>query len=416
MRVAAIGQGYVGLPLSIAIASSGHTLYAVEIDPVRFESLRACRSYIVDVTDEELRRETENERYVPVANLAEVPEVDVYLISTPTPLTEDKRPDLTYVDRALAQVAAVARPGALIVVESTVYPGAIRQHVAPLFEQLSGLKSGVDVFFAYSPDRVDPGRDAVLVDVPKLVSGLDDQALEAIRTFYGTVFKEVVPVSSCEVAEFTKLLENTFRYLNIAFVNELSKATSEMNISLREVISAASTKPFGFMPFHHGPGVGGHCLPNNVHYLNHALSSAGHKSDLLNAAAQINESMPRHVMQRLAASLERQGKSLQGATVLILGVAFKSGVSDSRNSPAFAIGAELVSMGTTVKVTDPWLGIDMDADTFKAVELTAAECRDADAVVLVTDHEEIDYETVLASSNLIFDCRGMLNSAEVEQL
>ncbi|TQK50244.1 UDP-N-acetyl-D-glucosamine dehydrogenase [Streptomyces sp. SLBN-118] len=416
MRVAAIGQGYVGLPLSIAIASSGHTLYAVEIDPVRFESLRACRSYIVDVTDEELRRETENERYVPMANLAEVPEVDVYLISTPTPLTDDKRPDLTYVDRALAQVASVARPGALIVVESTVYPGAIRQHVAPLFERLSGLKSGVDVFFAYSPDRVDPGRDAVLCDVPKLVSGLDDQALEAIRTFYGTVFKEVVPVSSCEVAEFTKLLENTFRYLNIAFVNELSKATSAMNISLREVISAASTKPFGFMPFHHGPGVGGHCLPNNVHYLNHALGSAGHKSHLLNAAAEINESMPRHVMQRLAASLRRQGKSLQGATVLILGVAFKSGVADSRNSPAFAIGAELVSMGTTVKVTDPWLGIDMDSDTFKAVELTADECRHADAVVLVTDHEEIDYETVLASSNLIFDCRGMLNAAEVEQL
>lgn len=416
MRVAAIGQGYVGLPLSIAIASSGHTLYAVEIDPARYESLRACRSYLVDVTDEELRRETENNRYLPVPDLADVPEVDIYVISTPTPLTEEKRPDLTYLDRALAQVAEVARPGALVVIESTIFPGATRTHIAPLFERLSGLKAGVDVFFAYSPDRVDPGRDTVLSDVPKLVSGLDAQSLEAIRNFYGTVFKEVVPVSSCEVAEFTKLLENTFRYLNIAFVNELSKATSEMNISLREVISAAATKPFGYMPFHHGPGVGGHCLPNNVHYLNHALNSAGHKSELLNAATEINDSMPRHVMQRLAASLERQGKSLQGATVLILGVAFKSGVADSRNSPAYAIAAELVSMGTTVKVTDPWLGIDMTSDTFTAVELTAEECRGADAVLLVTDHEEIDYETVLASSNLIFDCRGMLNAAEVEQL
>lgn len=416
MRVAAIGQGYVGLPLSIAIASSGHTLYAVEIDPARYESLRDCRSYLVDVTDEELRRETENKRYVPVSDLADVPEVDVYVISTPTPLTEEKQPDLSTLDRALAQVAEVARPGALIVIESTIYPGATRRHIAPLFERLSGLTAGVDVFFAYSPDRVDPGRDSVLCDVPKLVSGLDDRSLDAIRNFYGTVFKEIVPVSSCEVAEFTKLLENTFRYLNIAFVNELSKATSEMNISLREVISAASTKPFGYMPFHHGPGVGGHCLPNNVHYLNHALHSAGHKSELLTAAAEINDSMPRHVIQRLAASLEPRGRTLQGATVLILGVAFKSGVADSRNSPALAIAAELVSLGATVKVTDPWLGIDIVSDTFTAVELTAQECRGADAVLLVTDHEEIDYETVLASADLILDCRGMLNAAEVEQL
>lgn len=416
MRVAAIGQGYVGLPLSIAIASSGHTLYAVDIDPVRFASLRACRSYIVDVTDEELRRETDNQRYVPVSSLAEVPEVDVYVISTPTPLTDDKEPDLTYLDRALADVAAVAGPGALIVIESTVHPGAMREHVAPLFERLSGLKSGIGVFFAYSPDRVDPGRDGALGDIPKLISGLDDKALELIRDFYGTVFKQVVSVSSCEVAEFTKLLENTFRYLNIAFVNELSKATSEMSISLREVVSAASTKPYGFMPFHHGPGVGGHCLPNNVHYLNHALDSAGHKSELLSVAAEINESMPRHVMWRLAKSLERQGKSLRGATVLILGVAFKPGVADSRNSPAFALGAELVATGTTVKVTDPWLGVDSGFEPFTAVELTAAECRDADAVVLLTDHDQIDYETVLASSNLIFDCRGMLNAAGVEQL
>ncbi|MFF0199813.1 nucleotide sugar dehydrogenase [Streptomyces sp. NPDC005017] len=416
MRVAAIGQGFVGLPLSIAMASSGHTLYGVETNPDRFESLRACRSYIGDVTDDELRTETGNGRYLPVPDLAEVPEVDVYVISVPTPLTEDKLPDLVHVDRALAQIAEVARPGVLIVIESTVYPRATRDHIAPLFEKLSGLRSGTDVFFAYSPDRVDPGRDIELCDIPKLVSGLDDKALELVRNFYGSVFKEVVPVTSCEVAEFTKLLENTFRYLNIAFVNELSKATSEMDISLREVVSAASTKPYGFMPFHHGPGVGGHCLPNNVHYLSHALNSAGHKSELLAAAAEINESMPRHVMRRLALSLEQRGKTLQGATVLILGVAFKAGVADSRNSPAFAIGAELVSMGTTVKVTDPWLGIDMAADTFTAVELTAEECRDADAVLLVTDHDEIDYETVLASSRLVFDCRGVIGAPEVEQL
>ncbi len=415
MHVAVLGQGYVGLPLSIAMASSGYTTHAVDVDPARLASLMQRRSYVVDVTDEALHRLSESGQFRPAPSLAEVPPVGAYVIATPTPLNDDRTPNLEYVDAAIREVGRHARPGALVVLESTIYPGALRSHVAPLLEQCSGLTPGVDIHLAYSPDRVDPGRGRELRDIPKLVAGLGEVADAAVAKLYEAVFKQVIRVPSAEVAEFAKLYENTFRYLNVAFVNEISRAATVMGISFRDVVSAASSKPFGFFPFHHGPGVGGHCLPNNVHYLNHALSAAGQPSELLTQAVRVNDSMPQYAVDRLAQALGRRGKTVAGSTVLLLGLAFKPGVADHRNAPAFEIARLLVELGAEVRVSDPWVG-DAESDLFQLVELNRGECLWADAVMLTTDHDDVDYDLVLDAADLVLDCRGRLRGSRVEQL
>jgi UDP-N-acetyl-D-glucosamine dehydrogenase len=414
--VAVLGQGYVGLPLSIAMASGGHEVHAVDVDAVRHRSLVDCRSYIVDVTDADLLRETAAGRFKPAATLAEVPAADAYVVAVPTPLDTEQVPDLSHLDAAITAIAGHAQRGALVMVESTIYPGAMRDHVAPLFHRLSGLEPGQDVYLGYSPDRVDPGRGWKLEEIPKLVAGLDEESDAVAAKLYESVFEQVVRVPSCEVAEFAKLLENTFRYLNIAFANELCRASRALDISFRDVVSAASSKPFGFMAFHPGPGVGGHCLPNNVHYLNHALAKAGQPSLLLDHAARINEAMPRYSVERLADSLARKGKSVIGSTVLLLGLAFKSGVSDARNSPTLRVAELLAAAGARVKVTDPWVERFPATPTFDLVKLCRAEVAAADAVVLMTDHDQIDYDAVLAAADVVLDCRGKLRHAEVEQL
>ncbi|MGW8379824.1 nucleotide sugar dehydrogenase [Streptomyces sp. ODS28] len=416
MQVTVIGQGYVGLPGSVAIASAGHTVYAAETDPTRYSALVDGTSYVSDVPSHELRALLDSGRLRPVRDAAQAPSSDVYLIATPTPLTPSKEPDLGAVDGALEAVARTAAPGALVVLESTVYPGALRRHVAPRFERLSGLRAGESVHFGYSPERVDPGRGTPLRSVPKLVSGLDDRAAKLAREFYETVFDDVIQVSSSEIAEFAKLCENTFRYVNIAFVNELSKGAHAMGVSFREVVDAAATKPYGFMPFHHGPGVGGHCLPNNIHYLNHALEEAGHPSALLAAAERVNDSMPGYVVERLRRGLLRNGTPLEGSRVLILGRAFKAGVADARNAPAHAISSLLAAAGAEVRVADSWLGTEGASEDFTPVELTAEECAAADAVMLVTDHADVDARLVLDAARLVLDCRGWFSAPEVEQL
>ncbi|MFD7102017.1 nucleotide sugar dehydrogenase [Streptomyces celluloflavus] len=416
MLITVVGQGYVGLPGAVAIASAGHIVYAAESDPVRLASLTRCHSYIAEVDSEDLRRLSEAGRYRPVRDASRAPSCDVYLIATPTTLTPHRTPDLRHIDTALADIARSARPGALIVLESTIYPGALRHHVAPLFEKLSRLRAGTDVHFAYSPERLDPGRDTVLEEVPKLVSGLDAYSGRMARDFYRTIFRHVVEVSGAEVAEFAKLLENTFRYVNIAYVNELSKTAKAMNIPFREVVAAAASKPFGFMPFHHGPGVGGHCLPSNLHYLNYVLATAGAPSELLAAAERINGSMPDYTVERLRLVLSRTRTPLRGARVLVLGLAFKAGVADDRDSPAYAISDSLIRAGADVRVADAWVARQPATDSFRLVELTAEECAAADAILLVTDHRDVDYDLVLNSGTVILDCRGHLDAQEVEQL
>lgn len=416
MLVAVIGQGYVGLPLSMAVVSAGHQVLAVESDPARRAALRSGRSYIVDTPSEELAWAVRSGRLQPVPDLSDAPGADVYLIAVPTPVTPDNEPDLSFVHNAIATVAASVRPGALVVVESTLYPGAMRAEVQPRFAALVGEDVCSQLLLAYSPQRIDPGRDVDYRAVPKLVAGLDERARAAAGEFYDTVFKNVVRVPSTEVAEFAKLLENTFRYVNIAFVNEMATVAHRMGVDFRQVVEAAASKPYGYLPFWHGPGVGGHCLPNNVHYLRRAISDAGGSSELLATAVRVNDSMPRYTVERLQAALEHRGSGLNGARVLLIGLSYKPDVADARHSPTYAISDAIVARGGEVRVADPTEPRDAAPASFVRTTLTREECARADAVVLLTDHEQIDYAMVVGSSRLILDCRGRLRDEKVERL
>jgi len=414
--VTVVGQGYVGLPLSVAVASAGHRVQAVEADPYRIGLLRQRTSYIVDVSDAELSEVDRTGAFRPFGSVAETEPADVFVIAVATPVTEAGEPDLHQVDRAVTDIAPELRPGALVIVESTVYPGATRQRVAPMLERLSGLEAGLDLHVAYSPQRIDPGRAESARRIPKLLAGLDEHAALAATDFYSNVYDQVVTVSSCEVAEFAKLYENTFRYLNVAFANELAKAAHAMGIDFREVSRAAATKPFGFMQFSHGPGVGGHCLPNNVYYLSHALAQIGAGSTLLEAAVQINDSMPRYTVERLRTLLTKRGKSIDGASVLLLGLSYKAGVADTRNSPSFPIAELISAAGGKVRIADPHVAQEVDSEHFTLVELTEAECRNSDAVLLATDHPDLDHDMIVANSPVLLDCRGGLSSPLAERL
>lgn len=416
LLVTVVGQGYVGLPLSVAIAASGHSVQAVEADPKRLGLLQRRASYIVDVTDADLERVTAIGTFRPVGTIAETEPADIYLIAVSTPVTAGGRPDLRYLDEAIANIAQRIQPGALIIIESTVYPGATRQHIAPELERLTKLQVGVHIHVAYSPQRIDPGRDESARCIPKLLAGLDEYAALAAAEFYLSVYDAVVTVSSCEVAEFAKLYENTFRYVNVAFANELAKAAHAMSIDFREVSAAAATKPFGFMPFRHGPGVGGHCLPNNVRYLEHALAQVGAGSTVMSAARSVNESMPRYIVERLRTLLADRGKSIEGASILVLGLSYKGDVADTRGSSTYPIVELISAAGAEARVADPHVGAEVVSDHFTLVELSEVECRSSDAVLLVTDHAAFDYDLIIENSPVVLDCRGRFSSTLVEQL
>ncbi|WP_159029901.1 nucleotide sugar dehydrogenase [Streptomyces marincola] len=416
MLVAVIGQGYVGLPLSMAVASAGHTVLAVESDPERHAELSEGRSYIVNVDSADLGRAVDDGRLAPVRDLSAVPPADVYLVAVPTPVTADREPDLGPVFGAMRTLAESIRPGALLVVESTLQLGGLRDRVRPYLASLVGDDVAGRIKMAYSPQRIDPGRNLDYRDIPKLIAGLDPAATTAATQFYNTVFKDVVPVSSPEVAEFAKLLENTYRFVNVAFVNEMAKLAHTIGVDFRQVIDAAASKPFGFMPFYPGPGVGGHCLPNNVHYLRQGWRDGGGTSDVLTAAIHVNDGMPAYTVRRLEKALERRGSGLAGARVLLLGLSYKADVADARHSPAYAVSSEIVARGGQVRLADPLDPPHAGPESFVRVELTRRECEEADAVVLLTDHEGVDYEMVIESSRLVLDCRGRLRGERVEQL
>ncbi|MFI6079306.1 nucleotide sugar dehydrogenase [Actinoplanes sp. NPDC051343] len=419
MIVAIIGQGYVGLPLTLMALNAGHTVLAVESGPARLASLQNGQSYIPDVPSEALGRAIDAGRLVPMADLSEATPADVYVIAVPTPITKGDAPDLTFVDGAVSTIAGVSDfpEGALVAVESTIYPGAMRQHVTPRLERATGRRAGQDVYLAYSPERVDPGRtDLALADVTKLVAGTCEESQLRAQKFYETMFRHVHAVSSCEVAEFAKLLENTFRYVNIAFVNELAMAARNADIDFREVVAAASSKPYGFMAFHHGPGVGGHCLPNNVRYLAHALEQSGVASSMLSAALEINESAPVYVADRMAKALANSGLPLAGSTVILVGLAYKAGVPDVRASPALRLIDLLQERGATVQVVDPLAAGEADRLGLTCVTPTLEDCRAADAVLIVTDQDGVDYDMIARESAIILDCRGRIKLPSVEQL
>jgi len=406
-----VGQGYVGLPLAMRAVEVGHHVVGFEVDEARVKRLAAAESYVEDIADTELAAALASGRYSPTSSEDDLAGFDVAVITVPTPLT-DGVPDLSYIETSAAVLAPRLRAGATVILESTTYPGTTEELLAPILEQGSGLSAGTDFHLGYSPERIDPGNPLWgLVNTPKVVSGIDGPSLAAVKAFYDSVVDRTVAVSTPKEAELTKLLENTFRHVNIALVNELAMFASDLGIDVWEAIEAASTKPFGYLRFTPGPGVGGHCLPIDPSYLSWRVRRRlGHSFRFVELANDVNDHMPDYVVRRLMVALNRRSLALNGARVLVLGLAYKRNTSDARESPSHAVIDRLLGFGADVRVADPHV-VEGRLDARAArVEATGDEVAAADAVVLLIDHDRYDYEAV-ATAAYVLDTRHRLAPA-----
>ncbi|MGO8872151.1 MAG: nucleotide sugar dehydrogenase [Acidimicrobiales bacterium] len=415
-KLVVVGQGYVGLPLALRAVEAGYDVVGFDLAVDRIKRLANGESYVEDITDDRLGDALSTGRYRPTDDPAHMAGFDVAVIDVPTPL-QDGNPNLSYVEEAAGTLAGHLRAGATVILESTTYPGTTEELMVPILEAGSGLVAGRDFHVGYSPERIDPGNRAWrLENTPKVVSGIDGPSLEAVKAFYGRLVEETVPVSGTRVAELTKLLENTFRHVNIALVNELAMFAADLDINVWEAIDAASTKPFGYLRFTPGPGVGGHCLPIDPSYLSWKVRrSLGQPFRFVELANDVNEHMPDYVVRRLMLALNRDGRALNGARVLLLGLAYKRNTGDAREAPGTVIARSLTAFGADLRVADPHLS-GPDALAFTLVDVTAAELEAADAVVLVTDHDAFDYELVRTHARYIIDTRNRLDGPNVERL
>ena len=384
-----VGQGYVGLPLAMRAVEIGMRVVGIDVDPLRIETLTSGRSHVEDISDGQVEHALATGRYVTSASYTAAAGFDVAVISVPTPLT-DGLPDLTMIESAARQLASHLRPGATVVLESTTYPGTTEELVAPLLEQGSGLIAGSGFHLGYSPERIDPGNARwTLVNTPKVVAGIDEASCTRVRDFYDRLVESTVAVSSCRVAELTKLLENTFRHVNVALVNELAMFAHDLGIDLWEAIDAASTKPFGFMRFTPGPGVGGHCLPIDPSYLSWKVQrTLGRSFRFVELANDVNDHMPDYVVRRATYLLNEACKPVRNSRVLLIGLAYKKGTGDVRGSPAMRIAELLVDLGAEVRAADPYVDARFVPAGVCPVSLTRAELSKADVAILLTDHDE----------------------------
>ncbi len=409
-RVGVIGLGYVGLPLVELFAGNGFPVLGLDIDASKVERLEAGESYIGHIASERVAAMRESGRFSATSDFSRLAEVDTVLICVPTPLGTHREPDLTAVRETGKAIGRHLRAGQLVVLESTTYPGTTRDVLRPELE-VTGLVAGRDYFLAYSPEREDPGNPQFSArNIPKVVGGWDEISGQLARALYGSVVPEVVPVSSCEVAEACKILENTYRAVNIALVNELKVVFDRMGIDVWEVIDAAKTKPFGFQAFYPGPGLGGHCIPIDPFYLTWAARSYGLHTRFIELAGEINTAMPHLVVDRVIAALNDDGKALRGSRSLVLGAAYKPDVDDCRESPSFELMELLEERGSTVAYHDPHVPIlpPLRGHTIRleSSPLTAELLRAQDCVLIATDHKAFDYEFILRNSSLVVDTRG----------
>lgn len=416
--VVVVGLGYVGLPLAMRAAQVGHRVVGYDVDEGRVKQLAAGESYVEDVPSAELQQALDSGRFQPSTDGRSCAGFDVAVVAAPTPL-RDGLPDLTYLEDASRTLARYLRPGTTVVIESTSYPGTTQETVQPLLEEGSGLLGGRDFHLGFSPERIDPGNATwTLVTTPKIVSGIDADSLRVIKEFYDTIVDRTVPVSSPREAELAKLVENTFRHVNIAMVNELAMYAHDLGINVWEAIEAASSKPFGFMPFTPGPGVGGHCLPIDPSYLNWRVERALGKSfRFVELADDVNRHMPDYVAHRLMLAFNERGRAVRGARVLLLGLAYKKNTGDARESPAVRVAQLLGAMGADLRAADPHVveGTAVDGLVTR-VEFTPGELADADAVLLLTDHDAFDYDLIVQHASFVFDCRRKVSGANVETL
>ena len=404
-----VGQGYVGLPLAMRAVEVGYQVVGYDVDEDRIKRLAAGESYVEDISDLTLVGALATGRFHPSSDGRACTGFDVAVITVPTPLREGN-PDLSYIEQAAATVAEHLRRGATVVLESTTYPGTTDELVAPILEEGSGLVAGADFHLGYSPERIDPGNpDWGFVNTPKVVSGIDASSLAAVQGFYDSLVERTVPVAHTKVAETVKLLENTFRHVNIALVNELAMFAGEMGIDIWEAIDAADTKPFGFMRFSPGPGVGGHCLPIDPSYLSWRVQrTLGQRFRFVELANDINDHMPDYVTRRITMALNGQRRSVNGSRILLLGLAYKRNTGDARESPAIAVVDQLLALGADVRAADPHVGEHQVPPRVVRTDVTAEELSAADLVVLLTDHDEFDYALVTENGRRILDTRRRL--------
>jgi UDP-N-acetyl-D-mannosaminuronic acid dehydrogenase/UDP-N-acetyl-D-glucosamine dehydrogenase len=417
-KVVMMGQGYVGLPLAMRAVEVGFDVVGFELDIVRVGRLLNGDSYVEDVADAKLASANKSGRYLPTAEISECSVFDIAVITVPTPLS-DGVPDLSFIEDAARQLAPLVRPGSTIILESTTYPGTTEELLAPILAAGSGLTPGRDFCLGYSPERIDPGnRTWGLRNTPKVISGIDDVSLASVRAFYEALVDRVVPVSNPKVAELVKLLENTFRHVNIALVNELAMFAADLDVDIWEAIDAASTKPFGFMKFMPGPGVGGHCLPVDPSYLSWKVKQTlGASFRFVELANDVNEHMPDYVARRITALLNRDRLAVNGSRILILGLSYKRNSGDAREAPGPLLSDRLVALGADVRAIDPYLSDAQFPSTVIRAQFNAEEIGEADVVVVVTDHDAFDWEMVLHSARQIFDTRHRLpSSSNVEYL
>jgi UDP-N-acetyl-D-glucosamine dehydrogenase len=408
-RIGIIGLGYVGLPLAVEFARQGFEVTGFDVDPSKASQINGGKSYIPDVAEADLAATVKAGKLKATTDMSQLGAMDAIDICVPTPLRKTKDPDLSYVVKAVEAVQATLRAGQLVILESTTYPGTTDEVVQPMLEE-KGMKAGTDFFLAFSPERVDPGNQQYHTkNIPKIVGGHGEASTKAACALYATSVDRVVPVSSTRVAEMVKLLENTFRAVNIGLVNEIALMCNKMDIGVWEVIDAAKTKPFGFMPFYPGPGLGGHCIPIDPFYLSWKARQTGFECRFIELAGHVNSSMPQFVVDRVGEALNSAKKAINGSRIHVLGVAYKRDVNDMRESPALDVMELLGKRGAVLSYSDPWVPeMRHDGHLMKSVDVAAAFKTAPDCTVICTDHSGFDYDAIIKSGTLMVDTRNAL--------
>ncbi len=409
-RVGILGCGYVGLPLARTFCGAGFRVLGYDVDPAKVKKLNAGRSFIKHIPSATIRRLRDKNMFEATSDPRDLRTCDALLICVPTPLSKMRDPDMTYVVKTAETIAAHLKRGQLITLESTTYPGTTREVLKPILES-GGMKAGKDFFLAYSPEREDPGREDFTTEtIPKVVGGYDPASLRVAKALYGAAIAQVVPVSSCDVAEASKIIENVYRCVNIAMVNELKMLFERMGIDVWEVIGAAKTKPFGFQAFYPGPGLGGHCIPIDPFYLTWKARQYGQPTRFIELSGEINTSMPEYVIEHVAGALNSAKKALKGSKILVLGLAYKKNIDDIRESPSIELIELLKARGAAVDYNDPYVPTthkQREHDLkMKSVPLTPARIQKYDCVLISTDHDDYDYEMIVRNAKLVVDTRN----------
>jgi UDP-N-acetyl-D-glucosamine dehydrogenase len=416
-EIGIVGLGYVGLPLALAFAETGFTVTGIDSDKDRVNKITRGVSYLLDIDSPRLKKAVAGGKLKATTSQSALRRVDAIIICVPTPLTKTKEPDLTYIVNATNEIARYLRLGHLVILESTTYPGTTREVVLPLLES-TGLKVGVDYFLTFSPERIDPGsKNFTIRNTPKVVGGMEPKSTKLASALYGHVADKVLEVSTPEVAEMDKVFENVFRSVNIALVNELAKLCEKMNINVWEVIKSASSKPFGYMPFYPGPGVGGHCIPLDPYYLASKAREYFFHTRFIELAAEINETMPEYIVERIVEALNTRSKSVKGARILVLGVAYKKDIEDVRESPALRVLELLIDKKARVDYNDPYIASVKEGTVkMRSVKLDNKTLGAYDCVVILTDHSVYNMKTIAKEAKLVFDTRGCTNNIKSDNI